>query len=222
MDEAVSLIDTEPSHGTVITADYQSSGRGRGAESHWESQLGANLLMTIMLRQVCTEAQATTVPLRIGCAVAEVAAIHGLKPSIKWPNDVLIRGRKLAGVLCTVKRDWLLVGIGVNCNQRSFVPEVGQATSFAHCLGRSVDRATVESEVLAATYRLLSATDWLDCLRMWLVGVGELVQVDQGRRTIVGVLLGIDSGGALLVGPGQSSNVREVTRVLSGSLTLSC
>ena len=218
MDEAVRLIAASPPHGTVITAERQSAGRGRGPGSRWESAAGANLLLTLMLRQDWTAVAPATVPLRVGCALAEVAAARGLSPSIKWPNDVLIDGGKLAGVLCTATGGWLLVGVGVNCNQRAFPAEAGEATSFALCLGRSVDRASLQREVLAATHRLLDAADWLARLRGRLAGVGRRVQVEQGRRVIAGVLIGVDRTGALRLrtGPGAGG----VTRVLSGGLTL--
>lgn len=218
MDEAARLIDAVPPHGTVITADHQHSGRGRAPGSRWESQAGANLLLTLMLRQDRTGSQAITVPLKVGCAVAEVAAAHGLSPSIKWPNDLLIGGRKMAGVLCIATRGWLLVGVGVNCNQCSFPSAAREATSFALCLGRNVNRLALECEVLASMHRLLSAVDWLDRLRVWLAGVGGPASVEQGGRTIAGVLLGVDQKGALLLSTGAGTGA--VRRVLSGSLTL--
>lgn len=221
MDEAVRLIAASPPHGTAVTADRQTAGRGRAPGSRWRSAAGANLLLTLMLRRTVTAAEPAaaepaTVPLRAGCALAEVAAALGLAPSIKWPNDLLVGGRKLAGVLCTVTGGWLLVGIGMNCNQRSFPPDAGAATSLALCLGRSVDRARVERDVLEAMRRLLAADDWLVRLRGRLAGVGRAARVEQGGRAVSGVLIGVDRDGALLLRTGAGA----AARVLSGSLTL--
>ena len=177
MDEAARLIAASPPHGTAVTAERQTAGRGRAPGSRWRSAAGANLLLTLMLRRDRTAAAPATVPLRAGCALAEVAAALGLAPSIKWPNDLLVGGRKLAGVLCTAADGWLLVGVVVNCNQRSFPPDAGAATSLALCLRRSVDRARVEREVLEALRRLLQAGDWLDRLRGRLAGVGRAARV---------------------------------------------
>lgn len=218
MDEAAALIDASPAHGTAITAERQSAGRGRNPASRWWSQTGANLLLTLMLRQDRTRAEPSTVPLRVGCALAEVAAAWGLSPSIKWPNDLLIEGRKLAGVLCTATRGWLLIGVGMNGNQRSFPLDAGGATSLALCLGRSIDRVRLERDVLAAMHRLLDADDWLDRLRGRLAGVGGPARVEQAGGAIAGVLLGVDRHGALRLRTGSRSG--PVRRVLSGNLTL--
>lgn len=219
MDEAIRLIAASPPHGTAVTADRQTAGRGRTPGSRWRSAAGANLLLTLMLRRAVTAAEPTTVPLRAGCALAEVAAALGLAPSIKWPNDLLVGGRKLAGVLCTATGGWLLVGVGMNCNQRSFPPDAGAATSLALCLGRSVDRARVERDVLQAMRRLLDAGDWLARLRGRLAGVGRAVRVERverGGRAVSGVLIGVDRDGALLLRTGAGA----AARVLSGSLTI--
>lgn len=216
MDEAARLIAASPPHGTAVTAELQTAGRGRAPGSRWRSAAGANLLLTLMLRRDRTAAAPATVPLRAGCALAEVAAALGLAPSIKWPNDLLVGGRKLAGVLCTAADGWLLVGVGVNCNQRSFPPDAGAATSLALCLRRNVDRARVEREVLEALHRLLRAGDWLDRLRGRLAGVGRAARVEQGGRVVAGVLIGVDRAGALRLRTGDGA----VARVLSGRLTL--
>lgn len=218
MDEASCLIAASPLHGTIVIAERQSAGRGRSPGSRWWSESGANLLMTLMLRQAETEAAPATVPLRVGCALAETAESMGVSPSIKWPNDLLVGGRKLAGVLCTATRGWLLVGVGMNCNQWSFPPDSRDPTSLALCLGREVDRARLEADVLASIRRLLDADDWLVRLRRRLAGVGGRAKVEQDSRTIEGVLLGVDGSGALRLREG--SGVGQVTRVLSGSLTL--
>ena len=218
MDDAARLIAASPPHGTVVTAERQSAGRGRNPGSRWRSAPGANLLITLMLRQAATAAEPATVPLRVGCALAEVAVACGLSPSIKWPNDLLVGGCKLAGVLCTATRGWLLVGIGMNCNQRSFPPDAGDATSVALCLGRSVDRARLEWDALRAMHRLMDDGDWLSRLRGRLAGVGGPAQVEQEGRTIAGTLLGVDRSGALRLRAGPGAG--RVTRVLSGTLTL--
>lgn len=218
MDEAARLIAASPLHGTAVTAERQSAGRGRSPGSRWWSEPGANLLMTLMLRQAETAADPPTVPLRVGCALAEVAASLGLSPLIKWPNDLLVGGRKLAGVLCMATRGWLLVGVGLNCNQRSFPPDAGDATSLALCLGHDVDRARLETDVLAAVHLLLEAADWLARLRGRLAGAGGPAQVEQYGRSITGVLLGVDANGALRIRSGGGEG--QVRSVLSGSLTL--
>ena len=218
MDDAVRLIVDSPQHGTAIAADQQIAGRGRNPGSRWCSEPGANLLITLMLRQAEIAADIATVPLRVGCALADAAASVGVFPLIKWPNDLLVEGRKLAGVLCTATQGWLLVGVGMNCNQWSFPPDAGTPTSLALCLGREIDRAQLEKNLLVAVHQLLNSDDWLVRLRERLAGIGSPVKIEQDSRTIYGILTGVDGNGALRIR--SESNAGRVIRVLSGTLTL--
>lgn len=112
------LAEEGAEHGTTITADEQTAGRGRQGRS-WVAPPGSALLMSVLIRPV--EPRHTLAPLAAGIAVAETCeALTRFDAQIKWPNDVWIEGRKVAGILAEARpdplpeRSWLVVGIGLN------------------------------------------------------------------------------------------------------------
>ena len=122
------------SHGDVFTADFQTAGRGR-LDHKWLSAPGENLMMSVVLAVGdCPPEKVATLPLVVGLSVAEalsgilagtVPNVQGTVPiGLKWPNDVLYDGKKLAGILCERNGDCVIAGIGVNVNQRKFAKEI--------------------------------------------------------------------------------------------------
>jgi BirA family biotin operon repressor/biotin-[acetyl-CoA-carboxylase] ligase len=137
--------------GSLVASEFQTAGRGRFGERRWESEAGANLLFTIRLAPEAAALPA--LPLRIGAVLCQTVLIYAIRkniptavqPLIKWPNDLLIHGRKAAGVVCESKpageSAGLYAGIGVNCNQTAFPPSIAAAsTSLAAELGAPIDR----------------------------------------------------------------------------------
>lgn len=109
--------------GLIIMADSQTAGRGRMTRT-WFSPAGSNLYFSLLLRPDIPLAVAPSLPLVVGLAVAEaiVACAPALMPKIKWPNDILVNGKKICGILCELQTkqdntvDYIVVGIGVNVN----------------------------------------------------------------------------------------------------------
>lgn len=125
----------EGTHGDVYTADFQTAGRGR-LDHKWLSAPGENLMMSVVLSvEGLSPEHVATLPLVIGLAVCRGLSPlvnRGLSPLLKWPNDVLVEGRKLSGILCERQGDFVIVGIGVNVNQIDFPPEIAEkSTSLA-------------------------------------------------------------------------------------------
>lgn len=123
-------------HGDVFTADFQTAGRGR-LDHKWLSPPGTNLLMSAVLGVGgLPPEQVVTLPLVIGLAVVRAVSAAwqdeaSCQVRLKWPNDVLVNGRKLAGILCERQGDAVIVGIGVNVGQTEFPPELaGRSTSL--------------------------------------------------------------------------------------------
>ncbi|MBQ5795602.1 MAG: biotin--[Kiritimatiellae bacterium] len=113
-------------HGDVFTADFQSSGRGR-LDHRWLSPSGVNLLMSAVLDVKELEPQqVATLPLAVGFALVKALPreIRGERVMLKWPNDVLIGLRKVAGILCERHGDNVIVGIGINVKAQEFPPEI--------------------------------------------------------------------------------------------------
>jgi BirA family biotin operon repressor/biotin-[acetyl-CoA-carboxylase] ligase len=138
--------------GTVAVADEQTEGRGRLGRS-WHAPAGTALLFSTLLIPAVEPTRLPELSLVAGGAVAEaIADISGLEPEIKFPNDVLIAGRKVAGILAESSEGRVVVGIGVNANQDDTeLPADAQTepTSLRLELGRRVDRAELLAAILS-------------------------------------------------------------------------
>ncbi|HEX7282671.1 MAG TPA: biotin--[acetyl-CoA-carboxylase] ligase [Vicinamibacterales bacterium] len=219
MDVAASLVAEGALHGVVVAAREQTAGRGRRGAT-WESPPGAGLYFSFIARP--TAQQVSLVTLAAGVGVCEaVAKATGLEPLLKWPNDLLVGRRKLAGILAEgyaigSSEQAIVIGVGVNVLRAAHPPDVAErATSLQEELGRSVDRDTLLNEIVVALDRRLVALsdDPGDILRSWRASspssVGTRVEWD-GRH---GVTAGIDDSGALLVNTSAG-----VERIIAGHL----
>jgi BirA family transcriptional regulator, biotin operon repressor / biotin---[acetyl-CoA-carboxylase] ligase len=172
-------------HGTLVTAGEQTAGRGRQGRS-WVAPPGAALLASLVLRR-----PDPLLSLRGGLAVGDVA---GPAARVKWPNDVLVNGRKLAGVLAEGRpqEGWAVLGVGINLDASSLAPELK-----AGSLQRPGEAEVVLAELLAALeLRLAQAPgDALNALRARDALLGAPVRWAGGEGTGAG----IDDAGRLLV-----------------------
>lgn len=213
---------------TVVRAERQTEGRGRQG-SRWVSPAG-NVFLSVVLRPAMPADMLALLPLTAGVAVCDALRTLGLAAELKWPNDVLARGRKVAGILAETTSsagtpEAVVLGIGVNVglDLRELPPELRQAvTSVAAETGRAGDAASLVAEVLA---RL---TVWYDALAQERARVisewrarsipwwGRLVEVRSGADVVRGVARGVDERGALLLEvegrpvPVLSGEAREV------------
>jgi BirA family biotin operon repressor/biotin-[acetyl-CoA-carboxylase] ligase len=225
MEEARRLFTSGCPDGTVVVTGFQTTGRGRLAERSWIAEEGKNLLFTVVLKAGSGAegigAAPQRLPLLAGLALAlSVEDLYGLTVQLKWPNDLLVAGRKLAGILCEalVEGDSLgmLVGIGVNCNQQTFPRELeSRATSLALVLDRQVVLPDLLQELLRKLKSSLADDDWRHKVVTRLYGLKRdsggptavlLSPVDRGvppqraeeRR---GLVLGVNPDGSLLFKP---------------------
>jgi BirA family biotin operon repressor/biotin-[acetyl-CoA-carboxylase] ligase len=194
--------------GTVVVADYQASGRGRRGRA-WEAAPGQSLLATILLRPRLPAAQWPAYSLVAAVAVAEtLARTAALAARLKWPNDVLIAGRKIAGILLESRTPGdaasavVAVGIGINLAQRAFPAALSaRATSVAIEVGRVVGRDTMLSALLDTFdgWRGRLEGEGMSPVRArWLVladTIGRRVSVDG----VTGVAVDLDLDGALVL-----------------------
>jgi BirA family transcriptional regulator, biotin operon repressor / biotin---[acetyl-CoA-carboxylase] ligase len=177
-------------HGTLVTADEQSAGRGRQGRA-WTAPPGSAVLMSLVLREPHEL-------LPLAAAVATCEAIP-LECRIKWPNDVWAGGRKLAGILAEGRpqEGWAVLGIGLNVTTEEFPPELRDTATSLRREGVEADPESLLQALLAALDRrladepaeLLSAWRERDALR------GRHVRWRDGE----GIAAGIDDAGALLV-----------------------
>lgn len=218
-DDARQLAGEGAPEGTLVWAARQTAGRGRRGR-RWESPAG-NLYMSLLLRPVMPLSQAGQVGFLAALSIAETAAV--LLPNrtvaCKWPNDVLVDGKKVAGLLLESEAradgtaDWLVVGLGVNVASHPEGVEF-PATSLA-AEGRAADVAEVLSGITAhfgAWYRRWQAEGFAPVREAWLAraaGVGGPVRVRFETHTEEGVFAGLDGEGALLLHkPGAAAPLR--------------
>jgi BirA family transcriptional regulator, biotin operon repressor / biotin---[acetyl-CoA-carboxylase] ligase len=212
LDRATAAGDARDVEGLVVVADAQTSGRGRRGHA-WFSPPRSGLYVSVVLapaRAALEPMHATSLlTLSAGVAIAEgIAVATGLHPALKWPNDVFVGQRKLAGILAeAAPHQFVVVGYGINVAASAFPPELReQATSLELELGREIDRAHLLVETLAALSRryddlLAGRFDAiLDAWRALAPGaVGARVTWTTHAGANMGVTAGIDDHGALLV-----------------------
>jgi len=177
-------------HGTLVTADEQTAGRGRQGRT-WSAEPGDALLLSVVLR-----ALDELLPLRAAVAVAESIPFPA---QIKWPNDVWVEGKKVSGILVEGRpqEGWAVLGIGLNVATRSFPEELSEIATSLALEGAALSREEVLDALLASLDRLLAA-DAADVLAAWrerdaLLGAEVAWNGGRGRGA------GITDAGALRV-----------------------
>ncbi len=210
--------------GTVVIADGQSDGKGRLGRK-WHSPPGVNLYTSIILKPDIPPQQAQTLTLMAAVAVAEaVEAYSPVRPTVKWPNDILIESKKAAGILTemnseTDRVNFVVLGIGVNLNMNLPDELLHTATSIKEKTGREVSRAEFAQRLFSSIekwYKVFLAEGFEPVSSVWRTYFdreGKHINV-RGSREVEGICMGIDSQGSLLVRLGSG----QVERVISGEL----
>lgn len=225
--EALRLALDGTPEGTVVMADAQSEGRGR-LDRVWESPPSRNLYFSVVLRPDIAAASASLVPLMTGVAVADVMMQYCPgRVRLKWPNDVLIEGRKICGMLTEMRTRgdrvaFIIAGIGVNVNMArlDFPRELREkATSLRIETACELDRLDVAVrlfETLERWYRIFLNGGEATIREKWLQVadiVGRRVEVVFGQDVQRGTVSGLDASGALLL-EGEAG----VQQVLAGDV----
>jgi BirA family biotin operon repressor/biotin-[acetyl-CoA-carboxylase] ligase len=212
-------------HGALFVAESQRAGRGRQGRP-WVGVRGESILMSVLLRLSCDPRKLPPVALAVGLAARDAIAVAtGADVRIKWPNDVLIGGKKVAGVLVEAivagsNVEAVVVGVGVNVHQRTFPPEIAdRATSVALHAETPPDRATLLADLLAGIDREAThvAARGLGLVHARITAADALAgrAVDLADARVRGVACGIDLDGALRVRTEDGT----IRRVVSGEVT---
>jgi BirA family biotin operon repressor/biotin-[acetyl-CoA-carboxylase] ligase len=221
----------EAEEGLVILAESQAQGKGRLGRV-WDSPPGVNLYISVILRPTLPPAVAPQITLLAGVAGAKaLARASGLETRIKWPNDIFIRGKKVAGILAEMemkgpKIRFVILGVGVNVNweMAEVSPDLqGSATSLRVEGGRKFSRALIAAELLGELereYELFLQEGFSPRLRgEW----NRLSWVNQKWATVKvmnqefsGQVLGLDTDGALLLVDPQGKR----QRLIAGDISL--
>lgn len=187
--------------GLVAVADEQRAGRGRLGRS-WVAPPGVSLLVSVLLRPELSPELWHVVTL--AAAVAAIDAVRescGIEALVKWPNDVMVDDRKLAGILSEVSGGALVVGLGLNVQWQEFPPELaGTATACNMHTTRSVDRGELLVAWLRALdTRLRAADDVVATTRARSATLGRPVRVDLAGEAVEGVAVDLTAEGFLVV-----------------------
>lgn len=212
MDEARRLAEAGAEDGTLVWAREQTSGRGRRGRS-WEAPPG-NLYITLVLRPQCTAAQAAQ--LSFAAVVALGDAVGSVAPpmveiAFKWPNDLLVNGRKLAGILLETRGgvgeepEWVILGLGANI--RSFPKDTTFPATSLQFEGCSPQVTDVELLEAFGRHFLSWVNRWLEdgfapIRAAWLKharGLGKPIEVRQGEKTLKGLFETLDEDGTLIL-----------------------
>ena len=205
-------------HGLVVLADRQTAGRGRRGRG-WETPAGEAIALSIVLRPQEHPSRVSLLSLSVALAAATAVERVGNVPAmVKWPNDVVVGGRKMAGILLEMDADEqavhsVVAGIGMNIHQKAFPQELAAtAISLELAGGAPVTRAQVVRAFLAAleeTERLRRAGTLLEAYRGRSATLGQRVQVVGVNERYTGTALDVTEQGSLLVRDGEGT-VREV------------
>lgn len=208
---AKKLAMEQPVHGTLVTADTQTAGKGRRGRS-WQSQAGTGISMSLCLEPEIPAEKASGLTLVAALSVAKaICGMTGEKLQIKWPNDLVLHGRKICGILtelCFRKEVYVvIIGIGINVNTENFPEEICQiASSLKAETGKEISRETLIAEILEnfeIFYEQYQKTGDLTLLKEayeeLLANKDREVLVLDPREPYRGIAKGITSSGNLIV-----------------------
>lgn len=234
--QAKQLAEEGKPHGTLVCAERQTGGKGRRGRA-WSSPPGEAIYMTLLLRPQIQPVHASMLTLVMGLAAAkacnetlyEKLGENAPKVQVKWPNDLVLEGRKLAGILTEMSAEvdyinYVVIGIGINVNMRHFPEEVEKmANSLYLASGQTFSRAELTAccmKHFEECYNRFTATEDLSGLRVdyesLLVNRNEQVRVLDPRHEYMGKALGINDKGELLV----EQEDGQVTAIYAGEVSV--
>jgi BirA family transcriptional regulator, biotin operon repressor / biotin---[acetyl-CoA-carboxylase] ligase len=213
--------------GTVIITEQQTAGKGRLGRQ-WQAEPNQNLMFSLVLRPKITPESLNLLPLYVAVAVSEaIERATGLKTECKWPNDILYKGKKLAGILIegSTKQnavEYVVIGIGINVNQTKFEGELlVKASSLKLECQKEIDRVALFREVLTSLesgYKTDSSTGFQSVVPQWTsrsTMINRQVSVSQHGNIISGIVKGLSPDGGLILGINGSEQT-----VFAGDVTV--
>lgn len=214
-------------HGTIVIADEQTEGKGRVGR-HWQSEAGKGIWMSIILRPNILPYLAPQLTLLTATVLAEVLdELSDITPQIKWPNDILIDGKKMSGILTEMQAEqdkisYVIVGIGMNINQdpSAFLEEVAErATSLKIKTRQTWDMVRLIQQILQKfemKYDQFINRGFEEVKVKWEsygFRMNERLSIKTGKETWTGIFSGIAEDGALLI---EKNN--KIEKIYSGEI----
>ncbi|MBW7888403.1 MAG: biotin--[acetyl-CoA-carboxylase] ligase [Bacteroidetes bacterium] len=225
---AKSLPKNEAPHGTIIIAEEQTAGRGR-MERAWKSEKNNNLLFSIIIYPDFRKEKVLLLPFAAALALCDgIEEILPYHLKCKWPNDVLVRGKKVSGILLEsvykgMELERIIIGIGVNVNQNNFPEELRhKATSLKNESGKDIDRLLLLRNILRALefrYVQLSEYPVQFLLKEWKMKnetFGKRITIFQSDFSFEATMLDVAEDGSLLVELNDGSR----KNIYAGDVTL--
>jgi BirA family biotin operon repressor/biotin-[acetyl-CoA-carboxylase] ligase len=217
--------------GTVVIAESQLNGRGRIGRA-WVSPPGG-IYLSIILRPNIKPSEALRFPLITGVGVVQaIEKVTKIKPRLKWPNDILLQGKKVGGILTELSAEvdrlnYIVIGIGINANNpKSLFPEElqGIATSLTEECGEQISRVKLVQAILVeleALYEDLKISGFQPIREKWKGLsdiIGSRVRISSGGEEVEGEAIDIDQDGALILRKADDSQ----ERFIAGEVSLRC
>jgi BirA family biotin operon repressor/biotin-[acetyl-CoA-carboxylase] ligase len=197
--------------GTVVIADQQIAGRGRFGRT-WLADAGSSLLFSVIVRPTFSTNKVGLLPFFTAAGIANaVETVTGIQCECKWPNDILLNGKKCCGILMEStsqqnKLDYAIIGIGLNVNQKIFFGDLeGKATSLSSECGIEFDRKNVFYQIMSsleAYYAEVCKGDFNTVLMEWKARAkifGKRITLTQAADVIDGIAITLASDGGLVV-----------------------
>jgi BirA family biotin operon repressor/biotin-[acetyl-CoA-carboxylase] ligase len=220
MNAAARLAREGCASGTVVGADEQTAGMGRHGHS-WHSEAGVGLYVSLVLRLPLGAEALPLVMLALGLATQEaIAQVTGLAADLRWPNDVLLGGRKCAGILAQFEGGVVIAGLGINVSHTRFPPEIESLATSLRLEGAAVSREDLLIALVRAVddcCRILTKEGAAAILKMFSrassYAHGRRVRIQQEGAILEGVTCGLDPSGFLRL---REENGKETTILAGG------
>ena len=201
-DTAAALIRSGSGSGTLVLAEEQTKGRGRGG-NQWSCPSGQGLLFSLVLEPDLDRSRWSRLALAAGVALAEVLDKSGLSAEMKWPNDIWLNGKKCAGVLVEGCEDFVIIGMGVNVSVLEF-PAALNATSLLKESGEQIEREALLADLVQAIIAWGSRCDAdfsavVDAVNLRCAMRGEMIQLQQNGVLRSGMMAGVSEDGYLML-----------------------
>ncbi len=195
--------------GTVFIAEHQTNGRGRSARL-WESEKGVGIYMTILLKPDILPEHISSITLLLGlCACISIEEVSLKKPFIKWPNDIVIEGKKVCGILCELtgkKSDCIVLGIGINVNNKALDDAISDtATSLFLENNTEFEREIILADILSRFEKMYNKfidsgfSSFISEYENRCITLNREVEIISPQESYRAEAIAIDKTGALII-----------------------
>lgn len=217
-------------HGTLIVAEQQNAGKGRRGRS-WTSPKGSGIWMTLILKPDILPQSASMVTLIAALAIAKsIKKRYDLDAKIKWPNDIVLNGKKVCGILTEMSSDietinYIIIGIGINANTKTFPADIrDKATSISiEKQNENIARSSLIADIMKEMEDLLDTffeTENLIFMKEeyenYLINIDKEVRILEPKSEYTGTALGIEEDGDLIVKLEDGT----IKKVMSGEVSV--